>query len=339
MEHSDNTLTAQRMRLIPPTPLDFGTVEIGTAVAPQRFTVELAPNTRGTVASNVDWLEITPTTFMKGQTEITVRVLTDKLPRKRQLQGELIVAITAPVKESQRMPVRMRVAPSRPSATLALAEHGIFPCNRTGFPMVDVGDGLAVFLLPVTKAQFKLWLDNSNPFDRSQYEEMLIQNPSVSSQQFRPEERERLLLTGVLPSEAEAFAEWLGSGYDLPTIEEWRTIDRVLSQTPLDAQTVGKVASDSMHLTARRIVRRLVRQLKPQMWSELALLRGGVIEWVRVGTHFAGLGSPRPQFYPNTFNPQRDDPVRPLSQERLPYFGFRPVRRLSVDPEDEEELL
>jgi hypothetical protein len=52
-----------------------------------------------------------------------------------------------------------------------------------------------------------------------------------------------------------------------------------------------------------------------------------VVEWVRQGQTWVGLGAPRPQFHPNLWDPLTNE-VKPLRlDERLPYFGFRLVRR------------
>jgi len=55
-----------------------------------------------------------------------------------------------------------------------------------------------------------------------------------------------------------------------------------------------------------------------------------VVEWVHTSKHpgdFAGLGTPRPQFQPNLYDPL-NDVVRPLSREnRIKYFGFRLIHR------------
>lgn len=202
-----------------------------------------------------------------------------------------------------------------------------FSCDGTGFPMVHLdGSELALSLLPVPKVQFERFLAEPNEYGDQWYEEVLSVNPRVSWQRFEAEQRERLFLTGILPEEALAFARWLGEGFDLPTISEWRKLDQLLTQTPLPSSVQETLTSCPMHRAAHAILRRLLRQLQPKSWGELALLRGGLIEWVRVGQEFAGLGAPRPQFLPNTFNPQHDDPVRPL-RKRVPYFGFRLVYR------------
>lgn len=211
-------------------------------------------------------------------------------------------------------------------------------CDRTGFPLLEWSEaGLEVALLPVTKAQFERFLAEPNEFGNAWYEQVLALNPRVSWRQFGPEERERLFLTGVLPEEALAFLRWLGGGFDLPTVEEWRAMDRWLRAAPLDVEALTQCP---LHRSAQAIVRGLLRQSRPRVWGELALLRGGVVEWVREGRGFGGLGAPRPGFHPNTWNPQRDAPVRPLRAEaRLPYFGFRCVRRWHERQQEEEEDL
>jgi len=210
-------------------------------------------------------------------------------------------------------------------------------CDRTGFPLLEWTEAeLEVALLPVTKAQFERFLAEPNEFDNAWYEQVLAVNPRVSWRKFEAEERERLFLTGVLPEEALAFLRWLGDGFDLPTVEEWRSMDRWLRAAPLDVELSKQCP---MHHSAKAIVRGLLRQLRPTVWGELALLRKGVVEWVREDRGFGGLGAPRPTFYPNTWNPQRDEPVRPLRAEvRLPYFGFRCVRRLPERQKEEEDL-
>jgi iron(II)-dependent oxidoreductase len=110
MQNSDNTLIARRIGLIPREPvIDFGTVEIGDTVSPQHFTIELAPDTQGVITTDVDCINIEPTIFMKGQTEITVRLLNEKLQRGQQLQGEITASITKPVTERRNVPVFVKV--------------------------------------------------------------------------------------------------------------------------------------------------------------------------------------------------------------------------------------
>ncbi len=208
-------------------------------------------------------------------------------------------------------------------------------CDRTGFPVLKLDKiRLQVLLLPVTKAQFERFLAEPNELDNEWYEQVLAINPRASWQRFRAERREQVFLTGILPSEALAFAHWMGKDFDLPTVDEWRTIDRLLMGNRLTKQDMHRLKSLPMHRAAWGTVQRVLRQVNPSSWGQLALLRGGLIEWVRSNGEFWGLGSPRPQFYPNTLNPQRDDPVRPLHNQRLPYFGFRLVRRLHAENQE-----
>ncbi len=57
-------------------------------------------------------------------------------------------------------------------------------------------------------------------------------------------------------------------------------------------------------------------------------MKDGLVEWVRQDRAWAGLGTPRPEFHPNLWDPL-SDVVKPISlQTRLKYFGFRLVRRI-----------
>jgi len=120
--------------------------------------------------------------------------------------------------------------------------------DRTGFPYIELKDpALAVSLLPLTKLQFEYYLADLTPQGDNWYEELLTLNPRVSPQRFTPEQRERLFLTGLLPAEAEAYAAWLGDGYRLPTVAEWRAIYRCFQSTaftPLVASPAPGIGHD-----------------------------------------------------------------------------------------------
>lgn len=207
-------------------------------------------------------------------------------------------------------------------------------CDRTGFPLVELDElGLAVSLLPVTKVQFERFLAEPNGFGNAWYENVLQGNPRVSWRLFTAEERKRLFLTCVLPEEALAFMQWMGHNFDLPTVDEWRAIDNLLMNTPLPMQSREVLARCPLHPAAATIVQRLLRQIepKPKKWGELALLRGGVIEWIRTGPDFAGLGQPPGTLY----KPQEEDPVYPLQDRRVSYWGFRLVCRLHSEKEED----
>lgn len=201
--------------------------------------------------------------------------------------------------------------------------------DPVGFPLVRLdGLGLSVSLLPITKVQFERFIAQPNSFGDRWYEEVLEFNPR-SWRRADSGPREELFMTGVVPSEALAYASWAGIGFDLPSLEEWRLMYRKMTRTALSGSSLSSLDSDKVHPAARAIVESILRQAQPRTWGELALVEGGVIEWVRDGQKFGGLGKPRPEFLPNVFNPERDDPLLPLHNERSPYFGFRLVRRQS----------
>lgn len=200
-----------------------------------------------------------------------------------------------------------------------------FSCDRTGFPLVTVAEGrIQAHLLPVTKVQCERFLAEPNAFDDTWYEGVLALNPRLSVHRLTNETREQAFLTGLLAEEALAFARWLGDGFDLPTIEEWRMLCRELEHQPVP----GLMGAD-MTPACAVLLERLKVQLRPRSLLDLSLLRGGVVEWVRKGKDCLGLGAPRQEFHPNLWDPLTDE-VRPLRpQERVPFFGCRLVRRLS----------
>jgi hypothetical protein len=219
-------------------------------------------------------------------------------------------------------------------------------------------------LLPVTKLQFERFLCDASVYGDSWYEGLLALNPRVSPRRADAASREGLLLTGVLPDEALAFAAWCGPEYDLPTVDEWRAAcaewarapawnsgGRTLSPIPRDVRAhrppasgegggpergegPGGEAHSGCVAVPEAYVPPPVRLLL-DWWlgqpatsaADQALFRGGIVEWVRDGEAFVGLGAPRPEFLPNLWDPLADV-VRPLRpEERSRAFGFRLVRR------------
>jgi hypothetical protein len=197
--------------------------------------------------------------------------------------------------------------------------------DRTKFPLFAMeGIGIEIHLLPVTKWQFEQYVVESGWVDRPGYKKMLALNPGVSPEQFTVDQRERLFVTGILPEEAQAFARWLGQGFELPTVEEWRAVYATLRRTPLPRYDLP---SEVIEGTAGIILNELSVQLNARSILDLTLMGGGLVEWVRQAESWVGLGAPRPRFHPNLWNPL-DHEVRPIRlDERLPYFGFRLVRR------------
>ena len=201
--------------------------------------------------------------------------------------------------------------------------------DRTGFPYVELEDpALAVSLLPLTKLQFEVYLADLTPQGDKWYDEVLALNPRVSPQRFTSEQRERLFLTGLLAAEAQDFAAWLGDGYRLPTVAEWRAIYRCFQST----EFTPFAASSTPDGKATALLRRLEQQTRPQTLLDFSLMRGGLVEWVLDGNTWTGLGKPRSSFQPNLWDPLRETvpPVR-LSQCVF-FFGVRLVRDIAKIP-------
>ncbi|MBM4353533.1 MAG: hypothetical protein FJ109_07005 [Deltaproteobacteria bacterium] len=221
--------------------------------------------------------------------------------------------------------------------------------DRTGFPLVEIaGLGVQISLLPVMKVQFEQFLGEpqrvkgdagdglpADTYGNEWYERLLALNPRASWRDFRYEDRERLILTGIRPEEALGFARWLGPSFDLPRIEEWR------------AACVGLQAAGAFRLRtaglpvgteAAAILERLHARHGLDTWADLSLMRGGVLEWVKVGSSrkglrcrtgphdFQGVGKPRDEFHSTTYNPL-DESVELITVNGLRLFGFRVVKR------------
>lgn len=201
--------------------------------------------------------------------------------------------------------------------------------DKTRFPLLRIPAlRLAVHCWPVTKVQFERFLAETNQTDKyndSWYEQVLLLNPRVSYINFSLENYEQLFITGILPSEALDFAQWLGEGFDLPTLEEWRAIFQ-------NFQNVTNLIKKPICMCpqAKQIWKCLQEILScshTNTLADLSLMRYGVVEWVRYREEFVGLGMPRPRFQPNVWEPLKE-PIRPINpNERLKYFGFRLVRR------------
>src|SRR4051794_14923233 len=107
--------------------------------------------------------------------------------------------------------------------------------DRTGFPVLELPAlRLAVHLLPVVKQQFERFLADPGPFGDAWYEEILTVSPRIPLGGRAPEPYESLFLGGVQPAEIPPFAKWLGHGFDLPTADAWRAVDRTLAAEPVN---------------------------------------------------------------------------------------------------------
>lgn len=203
----------------------------------------------------------------------------------------------------------------------------LFACDRTQFPLVRLTNPqIEVHLLPLTKVQFEQFLAETARFGDGWYEQLLSLNSRVSWRCFSDLQRERLFLTGILPEELSEFARWLGAGFDLPTVDEWRSA----------CEALGCVSADRLEEVlpllcepARVILQKLHHQWSPSTLAEIGLFRYGVVEWVRDDHRWVGLGSPRSDFHSNLWNPLETLVVPTQYPDRLHFFGGRLVRRLA----------
>lgn len=203
-------------------------------------------------------------------------------------------------------------------------------CDRTGFPLVPLRDlGVALHLFPVTKSQYECFLAEPDSPGDSWYQEILSLNARVPYQRFSRSTMEGLFMTGIKPAEAEAFARWLGDEWMVPTLEVWRSAYKLFTRTRLTQAYLDKLKRMDLSKPAVALVRGALGHVEPETVAELALMTGGVMEWVCDGNRWGALGRPRPEFAECLCDPARGDPVRPLDiDSRLHYFGFRLARSL-----------
>jgi len=199
-----------------------------------------------------------------------------------------------------------------------------FLYDPTGFPMVKLRR-FDIQLLPVTKVQFETFMAESGEFGDSWYEEILSVSPRASYRNCANENRENVFITGLLPQEIMKFARWMGEGFALPTVAEWRDIYGCLSYEFIKEyeQLISKCPSQQ----ASCLLKRLGEQLGIDSWLKISLMKDGLLEWTMDGNAWVGLGSPRSEFLPNLYNPF-GEVVRPIdTNTRSPYFGCRFLRR------------
>jgi len=205
--------------------------------------------------------------------------------------------------------------------------------DRTGFPYLALDElGLAVGLLPVTKIQFECYLaDNHTSPSDFWYEEILKLNPRISPASSSPETREQLFITGLLPEETEAFARWLGNGYRVPTVIEWRRVSQYLQKIPFNTVYNTNTGKENTPVQVQILLQRLLSQdLSPKTALEFSMMQGGVVEWVQEAEEWLGLGAPRAAFHNNLWNPMVET-IHPIRLDRRNfYFGFRVVKSISI---------
>lgn len=211
----------------------------------------------------------------------------------------------------------------------------IVTTDITGFPLVHLLDlGLAVHLWPIAHTQFTACLEDRQDLLTSYVAACAVQPPSASNP--RPSGLENRIMTGVVPEDLIAFAEWMNDRrrpenedgrYAIPNVEQWRAVHEYLQYERFDPhqEAISGVCSNPIVQDFFQLVLR-ERQLHTLL--DLSLMREGVIEWVRDENRWTGLGQPTWDFFPNTFEPMREtiDPIDSTRRQRT--FGFRLIRDL-----------
>ena len=203
--------------------------------------------------------------------------------------------------------------------------------DHTGFPLLHLFDlGCYVHLLPITKAQFARYA-GVHEYTHTIYEAACRINPLDPDAPAQTVRLENHLMTGILPEEAAHFAAWIseagehGAVFKLPSVPEWRAIYAAL-QYELCRPIADRICEDCANPDAADLIRRVLETRRPHTLLELSLMHGGVIEWAGDENAWKGLGCPRTDFFPNTFDPLHDafEPVDP--ERRMKAFGFRLIR-------------
>jgi len=193
-----------------------------------------------------------------------------------------------------------------------------------GFPLMRLDDmDFYIHLLPIAKIQFERFICSVNKagYGDKWYETSIRLNPRISPSRINENNYEKAFISGILPNEAVEFAHWLGKDYKLPTYKQWRQAYRLAKTAPDIGSFIESSKIDGM---SKKILDGLTAFLRDTL--SLTLMNNGLVEWVRGNDEFLGLGSPRPSFYENAYDPEIDS-WRPFkTSRRMPFFGFRLVR-------------
>lgn len=200
--------------------------------------------------------------------------------------------------------------------------------DRNGFPYRRLPDlGLAMALLPLTKAQAEIWLGEPNGPGHDWYETILGLSPRRAWRKSSTAPDWHLLLTGILPEDADRLVGWLGDGLRLPSAAEWRSAERSLSKMTL-TELNELLDSGEEHPAAAAILR---QRLAVGGVTRACYLEAGILEWItRPHASSGALGRPSADLPIRLIlDPQAFDPVVPLRPERHSAFGARLVRPLT----------
>ncbi len=198
-----------------------------------------------------------------------------------------------------------------------------FRLDGAGFPMAGLASGTYIGLFPLAKSQLESWvagMENPEPFGRTWYDELLAVNPRADLGR-AGDEPWRCFVTGIRMDEARAFARLCGPGYRLPTVEEWRALDRA-GERIRQALAAWRWMEDRPTAWAVSLVEQGLYPLTGEGVLELAV--GG-------DRRLRGIGRPWTGLHPNLWRHDDDREIFP-GEERFNYIGMR----LAWDPPERQ---
>ena len=193
-----------------------------------------------------------------------------------------------------------------------------------GFPMIRMpGMDFYIHYFPVTKLQFERFISLSNKpgYGDRWYNEILSLNSRISHLKLNRENYEGAFISGVTPQEALDFVQWLGKGYRLPDIQQWRQAYKSL-------KSAGDIKMDFSGIEKGTVGYKFVKSMErsPGNLFELSFMKNGFAEWVQEKDDYCGLGSPRSSFHQNLNNPESENWVPFNKNKRIHFFSFRAIK-------------
>jgi len=94
--------------------------------------------------------------------------------------------------------------------------------DRTGFPLIETVELGAIGIWPITKYQYESYISATNSVGDNCYDKVLKLNPRIAVHNMNNSNYERIFITGITPLEATNYANWMGPGFDILTLSEWR---------------------------------------------------------------------------------------------------------------------
>lgn len=195
--------------------------------------------------------------------------------------------------------------------------------DKTGFPLIQKkGWNFFISLFPVSKYQFERFMVDKGPINNlysdKWYRYYLSINPRCSFRNFE-EKPWQLFITGLSIDELMPFIKYLGKGFRLPNLKEWREL--LLSESEIQ-QTIKNNLNFEIFNKYEFVGSPVLLWLKNNLFP---LANEGILEWIKEENtnSFSCIGKPFQEFFPNTWYPKDIKRVNWDIAKRL--VGFRIV--------------